>query len=171
MTTTPGIRFNNIHLIVEAYREAKTQMPLVLVGDFSTSDFAMRIREMVSSSPRRSGIIFTGSIFNQPLLAMLRCHSAAYIHGHSVGGTNPSLLEAMSCGNLIIAHDNPFNREVVGEAALYFRSSGDLSQTLDRLNAKSSELEDLGRMAKLRAQQKYRWEDVVLAYDKLFGGT
>ena len=64
-----------------------------------------------------------GTVYDQKKLICLRAHAFAYMHGHSVGGTNPSLLEAMGCGNLIFAHDNPFNRETLGECGTIFLES------------------------------------------------
>ena len=65
-------------------------------------------------------MLFTGAIYDKSIVQALRFHSAAYIHGHQVGGTNPSLVEALGAGNAIIAHDNRFNRWVAGEVAFIF---------------------------------------------------
>jgi glycosyltransferase involved in cell wall biosynthesis len=71
-----------------------------------------------------------GAIYNMAILNSLRHFSRFYFHGHSVGGTNPSLLEAMACQTFIIAHNNEFNKAILGEEALYFTDAEDLAQTL-----------------------------------------
>jgi hypothetical protein len=76
--------------------------------------------------------LFLGSIYDLPELNNLRHFSRIYFHGHSVGGTNPSLLEAMASQALIMAHDNVFNRSVLEEDALYFSGPADISSYLDR---------------------------------------
>ena len=80
-------------------------------------------------------MLFTGAIYDKSIVQALRFHSAAYIHGHQVGGTNPSLVEALGAGNAIIAHDNRFNRWVAGEGGVYFSNKDDFSQRLSQLLA------------------------------------
>ena len=80
-------------------------------------------------------IRFIGGVYEKEKLQALRFHSEAYFHGHSAGGTNPSLLEALGCGNLVIAHDNPFNREVMGDLGFYFRSKEDIPALLKKISS------------------------------------
>jgi rhamnosyltransferase len=94
----------------------------------------------------------------------------AYLHGHSVGGTNPSLLEAMSARNVILAHDNVFNREVADDCAQYFKGSEDLARLLDSFESHRADYAALGGKAYERVESRYRWQDVVDAYHELFAG-
>ena len=97
---------------------------------------------------------------------MLRQHCLAYIHGHSVGGTNPSLLEAMRSKNLILAHDNEFNKEVCGECALYFSNSADLSGLVDMIEQNPEGPSQL-RLNAYERTAAYSWEHIAEEYDKL----
>ena len=72
-------------------------------------------------------VVFLGPIYDKAEVEALRFHSATYLHGHTVGGTNPSLVEAMAAGNPVIAHDNPYNRWVARDAAVYFSTEDDVS--------------------------------------------
>jgi glycosyltransferase involved in cell wall biosynthesis len=102
-------------------------------------------------------------------LDALRHHAAAYVHGHSVGGTNPSLLEAMACGSFILAHDNAFNRKVLFDAGLYFRNSEEVKGLLQQLaelrqkHAKTFATQNTGRI-----QKEYNWDSVVDRHEALF---
>ena len=80
-------------------------------------------------------IVFTGGVYDQESLNMLRQNCFAYLHGHSVGGTNPSLVEAMSMKNLLVAHDNEFNREVCEDTAMYFQDSDDLKDKINLIES------------------------------------
>jgi len=159
---------NNIDVILRAYSGSRSTRPLVVVGDFSSPGYRKDILSLADSIGGGKQVLFTGSIFERRDLEMLRCHCMAYIHGHSVGGTNPSLLEAMSARDIIVAHDNVFNREVCEDSALYFKDETDLSSIIDSLD---SDLEPhMNRAAKALeiVKRRYNWEDIARAYDELF---
>jgi len=99
---------------------------------------------------------------------MLRQNCFGYIHGHSVGGTNPSLLEAMVMKNLVIAHDNEFNREVGGDAALYFKDSDDLAKLVQTIESNPEKYIYLKKAAYYRVKSNYSWDDVVDKYERVF---
>ena len=109
-----------------------------------------------------------GGVYDAPKLLSLRVHAAAYLHGHSVGGTNPSLLEAMACGSLVIAHDNPFNREVAQDVADYFQTPAQMAECLRRLSARpDQETARLRQAARDIIARRYTWEGVTMAYEAL----
>jgi len=85
-----------------------------------------------------------GTVYDSAKLTCLRYHSFAYMHGHSVGGTNPSLLEAMGCGNLVFAHDNPFNRETLGSCGYFFAMRWSLPSPLTWQSTIMRSWRDLG---------------------------
>ena len=159
---------NNIATVVEAYSRSRVTMPLVIVGNFASRGYEASVRNVVADLGADKSVIMLGAIYDRKVLEMLRCHCRAYIHGHSVGGTNPSLLEAMAAGNLILAHDNVFNREVCGDGGLYFRDAVELAQHLDGLDHVSAETENLRKTALNDSRTRFGWDDVVGKYDELF---
>ena len=113
-----------------------SKTPFLVVGDYTIKHFGKRIKEKFSDN---SQIIFLGSIYNNYELNVLRFFCNFYFHGHSVGGTNPSLLEAMGSSNFIIAHNNIFNKAVLKENAYYFYTPEDVSFYLKNKNKKLEE--------------------------------
>lgn len=156
---------NNIDMIIDAYLGSGSTSPLVIVGGFSSSAYETRIRALIrDSDDGRASVLFTGPIFNHEVLTSLRCNCRAYVHGHSVGGTNPSLLEAMSAGNVIAAHDNVFNREVCADTALYFDTSLSLREILTQIEIGSHGVQEMATRARFRALKDYRWDVVTEKY-------
>jgi glycosyltransferase involved in cell wall biosynthesis len=117
---------NNIEMILDGFVNSSSNKKFIVVGNLHTS-YGRKIAGRFNDSR----IVFKGSIFNQAETNQLRAGTSFYFHGHSVGGTNPSLLEAMNAGVVIAAHDNPFNKAVLGNEALYFRSADDITRLLD----------------------------------------
>lgn len=113
---------NNLHIIYEGFLKSNTSKKLVFIVNTTPAGLT-----------RNERVVFTGSIFDRKKLNTLRKNAFAYIHGHSVGGTNPSLLESIGCNNLVIAYDVPFNREVLGDAGLYFDSADTLKEIIEKL--------------------------------------
>ena len=112
-------------------------------------------------------IIFTGPIYDFETINNLRFFSNLYFHGHSVGGTNPSLLEAMGCKALICAHNNEFNKSVLGSNCYYFDSNKEVSKILDETN-KSSEINQLFiNNNYLNIKDNYSWEKIINQYENL----
>jgi metallophosphoesterase superfamily enzyme len=85
-------------------------------------------------------VVFPGAIYDSAVVEALRLNSLFYIHGHQVGGTNPSLLEAMGAGNAVLAHDNPFNRWVVGKGAVFFRDRSTCSVAIEQMLSEKCDL-------------------------------
>ena len=109
-----------------------------------------------------------GSIYNTDILNMFRQNCFAYIHGHSVGGTNPSLLEAMAMKNIIVAHDNDFNREIGSEAILYFKESFNLKNCIENIENNYLAHLSFKSDAYERVLTHYSWKDVTIKYNMLF---
>ncbi|WP_422081498.1 DUF1972 domain-containing protein [Ulvibacterium sp.] len=112
---------NNIHIMIDGYMKSKFEKPLIIVGNLDQTDY---VNNLLKS--KNENIRFFGGVYDQRKLKALRTSCFAHLHGHSVGGTNPSLLEAMGSGNMIIAHDNVFNKEVIGSLGFYFKDSNDI---------------------------------------------
>ena len=158
---------NNPALTVAAFESWPADKKLVLVGGASySSRYARRIAE--AGDPR---VVRPGFIYDKDILRELLTNAWAYIHGNEVGGTNPALLEAMAAGCFVVARDVPFNREVLGEAGIYFRKDpADLREKLDWALAHPAE-RAAGRAASAAIiRARYDWDRVVDAYEALFRG-
>ena len=103
----------------------------------------------------------------QELLDALYFHAMTYAHGHSVGGTNPSLLRAMGAGTAVIAYDVPFNREVLAEEAWFFEDERDVAMHFSAVETDAAAVERLGARGRERARSSFRWDDVATAYEGL----
>jgi rhamnosyltransferase len=159
---------NNIHTIVEGYLKSTTEKPLVIVGNFLDSGYEKTIVDMTEGMDESKQIIFTGGIYNQKALNMLRQNCFGYLHGHSVGGTNPSLIEAMAMKNVLLTHKNQFNEEVCEDTALYFKDSNELKSKMDDLDEYPEKYQIMKTLALFRVNQEYSWEKIVSKYDDLF---
>ena len=159
---------NNIHTILESYSVSGSCKPLVLVGNFSSISYKNLVEGLIRNLPSGKTVIEAGSIYDKDCLHMLRCHCFAYVHGHSVGGTNPSLLEAMSVGNIVVAHDNSFNKDVCGSLAKYFKDTTTLAECFDAVENNPGDFARNGALLRSRAEERYNWDVVVAAYDNLF---
>lgn len=118
-------------------------------------------------------IKFVGTVYDQELLKKIRENAYGYFHGHTVGGTNPSLIEALGSTDLNLLVNVGFNREVALDGALYWsRKEGDLAGLIDRADRMSEvEIEELGRRAKRRVAEEYTWPKIVDKYERLFLGN
>lgn len=128
---------NNVETILDGVVLSKSKTPFLVIGNYNSNSFGKKIKEKFKNCNQ---IIFLGSIYNLKELNSLRFFCNLYFHGHSVGGTNPSLLEAMGSGNLIISHNNIFNKAVLKEDAYYFYTPEDVSFYLRNKNKKEENL-------------------------------
>ncbi len=152
---------NNVEIILEGVTKSNSALPLIVVGN-TGNDFGKTLAARFGKHPN---VRFTGAIYDATIINNLRHFSALYFHGHSVGGTNPSLLEAMGCQALIAAHDNVFNRTVLGDDAFYFQSAGDIPAIISK-NATT----DFGNFKTANEQKirsQYSWERIVNSYEEL----
>jgi len=160
-------RDNNISTMVEGYLTARTDKRLVIVGNFLDSSYKDDVHALIADREGHDRVTFSGGIYEKELLSMLRQHCFAYLHGHSAGGTNPSLLEAMIARNLIIAHDNPYNREVCDRFALFFNDPTSLRTAIESVVDQPEAYDGLRAGAFDRAKNEYAWDRVVREYDAL----
>ena len=144
--------------------KGKTGHSLVIIGN-SNNSYSRHLKKLYQSS---ESVIFLEGIYDETTLNALRHFSKAYFHGHSVGGTNPSLLEAMAAGAMIIAHNNPFNRYILNENALYFNSDYEIVQFLraenEWINKKPEWIENNQKVI----TENYRWDQITDQYEDLF---
>jgi hypothetical protein len=153
---------NNIEPIIQGYLSSKDEKPLLIVGN-TGNDFGTRMKEIYG---QQKGIRFLGAIYNADVINALRYYAHLYYHGHSVGGTNPSLLEAMGCRARIAAHSNPFNRAVLGEDAFYFSNAEELSQIVRTAGPKSNQQAWLDANIQ-KIKDSFNWPAVVAAYERV----
>ena len=158
---------NNIVEMTGAYLATDLTLPLVILGRANYDSPVSR--ELVELSRQDGRVVLAGHVDDRAHFAALVAGSLVYLHGHSVGGINPSLLEAMGCGARIAALDTPFNREALGEAGDYFRDAGrDLSPLLRDVAAETGQANDRRRTAAVeRAMGHFALSDVADAYEAL----
>lgn len=158
-------RENNARLVVDAYRQVETDVPLVMVGDAPyAQDYITEVK--AAADPR---VRFLGYRFGEDYHA-LQANSLAYVQATEVGGTHPALVEALGHRNAVLAHDVPEHREVVGEAGRYFayRDADDLARHMRAVIQSRDEVERLRRLAEERVRDRYTWDAVTTDYEAYF---
>ena len=159
---------NNYETMIREFMKSKTKKIFALITNVSGS-FLNELEEKTGfrKDPR---IRFVGTVYDQELLMKIRENAYGYFHGHEVGGTNPSLLEALSSTDLNLLLDVGFNREVAEEAALYWtKEPGDLARSIDNADALAPEqIAQLGEKARQRIADAYSWEFICKEYAALF---
>lgn len=147
---------NNSHIILEAY--SRINAPLVFIGNWNHSEWSRSLRSKYSVY---SNLHLLDAIYDLDILYALRSSAGVYLHGHSAGGTNPSLVEAMHFGMPIIAYDVVYNRETTENKAYYFRSADDLVSLLGRTDLQGSDMKEI-------AQSRYTWRHISRQYSDLY---
>ena len=158
---------NHVLDAVHAYRRSGEPRPLIVVGSAPYSEWYV---EKVHQAARNDDRIrFTGGIYDQELLDQLYANAVTYIHGHSVGGTNPSLLRAMGAGAAVQAFDVEFNREVTAEQALFWTDAEALTKSLDMIadGSMDARLDELRARGQVRVRDAYQWDRVTDEYEAL----
>ena len=154
---------NSILPIVRAFSQRQRGCRLVVLGKYSDDiPYHCEVRE--AAGPE---VDFVGAIYDAHIVKALRFHSRLYLHGHTVGGTNPSLVEAMGAGNPILAHDNHYNRWVAGEGQSFFTDEEDCELKLTTLLDDEATLQQMGESVRQRHRQKFTWSQVLQQYEQL----
>jgi glycosyltransferase involved in cell wall biosynthesis len=151
---------NHVDVIVEGYTKSAASLPLVVVGSAPYADeHTAKIHALADDR-----VTFLGGVWDQHLLDQLYSNCATYLHGHSVGGTNPSLLRAIGAGAATIAYNVNFNREVIAESGRYFTSAAEVAKLIESAEAKPERTRARGRHAQQIAL-RYDWDDVAARYE------
>lgn len=153
---------NNIHIILEVF-EKYTELNLVIIGNWSHNKYGIKLKEKYDNI---KNIYLLDSIYNQTILNQIRSNCHIYMHGHSAGGTNPSLVEAMYLGLPIFAYGIQYNRETTQNKALYFNNQDELRELLK--NADKKILQKVAIDMKILAEENYTWKKISKKYSKLF---
>jgi glycosyltransferase involved in cell wall biosynthesis len=154
---------NSILEVVEAYSAQKRKLPLVVLGKYS---YGLAYHAAVLKKAN-SGVRFLGPVYDRRAVSALRHHATVYIHGHQVGGTNPSLVESLAAGNPVIAHDNLFTRWVIGEGGMYFNDEASLKDIFAEIDSSRHHLEACRLSSRSRHQHEFMQDSVLRQYETL----
>ena len=159
---------NNVKLIIDEFQTSNSKKKLVIVGPLKNTSY---VKDLLKNKSEK--VIFTGGVYEPSVQRMLRHNCYAYIHGHEVGGTNPTLVEALSCRNIIFSLNVPFNREVAGESAIYFtKEIGNLKEKIQFFEkdnaADSAKYGNYREKVYKRYKEKYSVQGMVNASADLF---
>ncbi len=147
---------NNCHVVLEAF--SKAEMPLIFIGNWNHSDYSRSLKKQYSGHPT---IRIQDAIYDLDILYALRSNAGLYIHGHSAGGTNPSLVEAMHFGIPIATWDVNYNRETTENKAYYFHSPEELRKISERHDLSGEDMQEI-------AHRRYTWKNISQQYCNLF---
>ncbi|MBN9456497.1 MAG: DUF1972 domain-containing protein [Bosea sp.] len=153
---------NSILSLVESFSRKPRGRKLVVLGTFSEAN-AYHRQVKSAAGPE---VIMPGAIYDAEIVQALRFHARGYMHGHTVGGTNPSLVEALWAGNPVIAHDNPYNRWTAGAAGLFFNDDSSCEAAIESLLGDDGLAARLKAAALARAQKAFTWQTVLEAYER-----
>ena len=153
---------NSILEIVRAFSSIDTDTKCVILGKLDDNNAYQR--EVKAAAGQN--VVFPGAIYDQAVVSSLRYHARAYLHGHQVGGTNPSLVEALGAGNAVIAHSNKFNRWVAGPAQSYFQDEDTLIRGM-RMIIRDDDKVALSRSAaREQHETRFQWHMILSQYEK-----
>jgi glycosyltransferase involved in cell wall biosynthesis len=153
---------NNIEMILDGFHASSSHRKFLVVGSVNNK----LGKHLVHKFRNDKRIVFTGGIYNHPQkVHSLKYYSALYFHGHSVGGTNPSLLEAMASRAMVAAHDNPFNRAVLHDDAFYFVSWHEVKDIIETTTRTEQQLAMINNNL-TKISEQYNWDTVISKYER-----
>lgn len=161
---------NNYETMIREFMKSKTDKDFAIITNVNDGFLAELEQKLGFRKDKR--IKFVGTVYDQELLMKIRENAYGYFHGHEVGGTNPSLLEALSSTDLNLPIAVSFNKEVCEDAAVYWsKQDGDLAGIINKADKMSEEeIRQLGRKAKRRIKEAYSWEHIAQLYEDVFLG-
>lgn len=159
---------NNFETMIREFMASKSKRDFAIIT--TKNDAFLKELEKKLKFKEDKRIKFVGTVYDQKLLKKIRENTYGYLHGHEVGGTNPSLIEALESTNLNLLLDVGFNREVGEDGAIYWnKKPGDLAKLIDKADAMSvDEIKALGKRARKRVRDEYTWEYICKKYEKVF---
>lgn len=160
---------NNYETIIREFMRSNTKRDLVIITNYKKSNFFYKLKKKTGFDKDKR-VKFVGTVYDSELLKYIRENAFAYIHGHSVGGTNPSLLEAMGLTKLNLLYNVGFNREVADLSALYWsKRNGSLSSLINRVdNFSGIKREEYFVKGKQIINNKYSWNMIISQYENIF---
>ncbi len=145
-------------MIIQGYLGSSLERPLVIVGNVGNV-----FGQLLQARYQQPSLRFAGAVYDPGQINNLRYYSALYFHGHSVGGTNPSLLEAMACRCNIVAHDNIFNRAVLTDCARYFSDAAGITSLIGETFPNDYAQRNMDKI-----KEQYHWPAIINEYEQLF---
>lgn len=160
---------NNYELAIREFMKSNSKKDLVIISNIEQNSFYNNLLKSTDFEKDKR-IKFVGTVYDEQLLKKIRENAYGYIHGHEVGGTNPSLLEALALTDLNLLLNVEFNKEVGDDSAVYFtKDSGSLASLIKLTdNMDKSIIENYGMKAKKIINERYSWDFIVNEYEKLF---
>lgn len=158
---------NNYEAMIRGFMKSSSKKDFVLITNVEQNKFYEKLRQETSfdKDPR---VKFVGTVYDQELLKYIREHAFAYLHGHEVGGTNPSLLEALSSTKLNLLLDVGFNREVGEAGAVYWRKD-ELTRVIEEVERFDEDaVSELDEKSSQRIANAFTWEKIVKSYERIF---
>ena len=155
---------NSILEIVRAFSQKRRNLKLVMLGHYEPEKNPYHAKVLAAASDE---VIFLGAIYDKRIVESLRFYSRLYIHGHQVGGTNPSLVEAMGAGSAVLAHDNRFNRWVAGDGAAFFANENGCAKKLSEFLDDDLAIERMRLSSRARFKKLFTWVNVLGQYEHL----
>ena len=156
---------NHVLEIVQGYSASSAELPLVVVGFQGYPGYYAE--QIVQASGRDRRVHLMGPVWDQDLLDAIYAGAASYVHGHSVGGTNPSLLRAMVHSTPVLAYDCPYNRETMDGAAQWWADADGIAEALQVVESDPGAMVEATQAARKRVAEHYIWPDVVANYEKV----
>lgn len=158
---------NNYELVIKDFMDSKIKKDLIIITNLNSSNYYQELTEKTNCNNDKR-IHFINGVYDQKKLAIIRKNAYLYIHGHSVGGTNPSLIEALSLTDLNILYDVCFNHDIGNNTCLYFKEKNTLTKLLDNQKVLDKNKKTLGPQAKKLIKDNFTWEKIVEQYKKIF---
>lgn len=155
---------NSLLEIVTGFSKKYRGSKLLVLGNYDEANAYHRAVKEVASDE----VVFPGAIYDIEVVSALRFFARCYVHGHQVGGTNPSLVEALGAGNAILAHNNPFNQWVAKDAALYFNGAEEIAGLFDRIGLDENLVDGLCVQSTENFTTNFQWNDILKQYEELF---
>ena len=158
---------NNYEAMIRGFMKSNSKKDFVLITNVEQYKFYEKLRQETGfdKDPR---VKFVGTVYDQELLKYIREHAFAYLHGHEVGGTNPSLLEALSSTKLNLLLDVGFNREVGEDGAMYWKKD-ELYSVIEKSEKLSQEeINKVDEISTKQVKERFSWDYIVDKYEKLF---
>ncbi|MCA0044093.1 DUF1972 domain-containing protein [Celeribacter litoreus] len=153
---------NSILELVQGAASLPDGFKMMVLGKFDPEN-AYQNAVKATAGPN---VVFPGAIYEPEIVQALRFHARGYIHGHQVGGTNPSLVEALGAGNAVLAHDNKFNRWTAGAEQFYFSNAEDAAQQIIRMCNDSDAVATAQAAARCRHRENFTWDHILGTYEK-----
>ena len=163
------VQENNYETMITEFMKSNTKKDFVLITNVEQNKFYEQLKQKTGFD-KDNRIKFVGTVYDQELLKKIRENAYGYFHGHEVGGTNPSLLEALATTDLNLLLDVGFNREVGQDGAIYWsKNTGELARVIEEIDTNHiNKIKSIGDIAKKQINNNYKWSSIVEKYEQLF---